>query len=87
MPRMLKYKHKHPLKIHVWAGISKSGASKVVMFSGIMTATRYFDILSATLVPLLKEKYPHVKTTILNILVSMFNFFCGKQNTIEFKSS
>ena len=28
-------------------------------FSGIMTATRYSDILSASLVPFLKEKYPH----------------------------
>ena len=59
MPRKLKYKHKHPPKIHVWAGISKRGATKIVMFNGIMTATRYSDILSASLVPFLKGKYPH----------------------------
>ena len=29
------------------------------MFSGIMNATRYSDILSASLVPFLKEMYPH----------------------------
>ena len=82
MPRKLKYKHKHPPKIHVWAGISKRGATKIVMFRGIMMAIRYSDILSASLVPFLKENYPHIiciKTTILNILVSMFNVFCGNR--------
>ena len=82
MPRKLKYKHKHPPKIHVWAGISKRGATKIVMFRGIMMATRYSDILSASLVPFLKENYPHIiciKTTILNILVSMFNVLCGNR--------
>ena len=28
------------------------------MFDGIMTVTRYGDILSASLVPFIKEKYP-----------------------------
>ena len=44
-PRKLKYKHKHPLKIHVWAGISMQGATRIVMFDGILTATRYRNIL------------------------------------------
>ena len=39
-PRKLKYRHKHPPKVHVWAGISKKGATQIVMFSGIMNATR-----------------------------------------------
>ena len=58
-PRKLKYKHKHPPKIHVWAGISKQGATHLVMFSGTMTATKYGDILSASLVPFVKKMYPH----------------------------
>ena len=58
-PRKLKYKHKHLPKIHVWAGISKRGATHFVMFSGIMTATKYGDILSASLVPFVKKMYPH----------------------------
>ena len=57
-PRKLKYRHKHPQKIHVWAGISKRGATRLVMFGGIMTATRYGDILSASLVPFLRQVYP-----------------------------
>ena len=59
MPRKLKFNRKHPPKMYVWAGISKRGATKIVLFSKIMTATRYFDIRLATIVPLLKEKYPH----------------------------
>ena len=43
-PRRLKYRHKHPPKIHVWGGISKQGATHLVMFGGIMNATRYGDI-------------------------------------------
>ena len=57
-PRKLKYRHKHPPKLHVWARISRRGATNIVMFDGIMTAMRYGDILSASLVPFIKEKYP-----------------------------
>ena len=56
-PQKLKYRHKHPPKVHVWAGISKRGATHIVMFSGIMNATKYADILSASLVPFICEKY------------------------------
>ena len=57
-PRKLKYKHKHPPKVHVWGGISKQGATQLVIFDGIMTATRYGDILKASLVPFVQECYP-----------------------------
>ena len=55
--RKLKYKHKHPLKVHVWAGISKRGATGIVVFTGIMTATRYGDILSRALIPFIRQAY------------------------------
>ena len=42
-PRRLKYRHKHPPKIHVWGGISKQGATHLVMFGGTMNATKYGD--------------------------------------------
>ena len=32
MLRKLKYKHNHPPKIHLWAGISMRVATKIVMF-------------------------------------------------------
>ena len=57
-PRKLKYRHKHPPKVHVWAGISKRGATCLVMFQGIMTATRYGDILTASLIPFVHKAYP-----------------------------
>jgi len=44
-------------KILVWAGISKRGATQLVMFEGIMIAIRYGDILSASLVPFLSKTY------------------------------
>ena len=58
MPRRLKYKHKCLPKIHVWGGISKEGATQLVMFSGKMNATKYGDIRLASLLPSIKECYP-----------------------------
>ena len=39
-PRKLKYQHRHPPKVHVWGGISNQSATQLVIFDGIMTATR-----------------------------------------------
>ena len=44
-PRKLKQKPKHPLKVHIWGAISYQGASPVVIFTGIMDAQRYAQIL------------------------------------------
>ena len=44
--------------MHVWAEISKKGATHIVIFSGIMTTTRYAEILSASLVPFIRKHYP-----------------------------
>lgn len=57
-PRKLKPKPKHPVKVHVWAGISYRGATQIVIFTGIMTAVRYCLILESGLLPFLKSKYP-----------------------------
>ena len=53
------YRHKHPPKVHVWAGISRRGATHIMIYDRIMTATRYGDILSASLVPFIKKYYPY----------------------------
>ena len=55
-PAKRKPKPKHPLKVCVWAGISRHGAMKVCVFEGIMEADLYCDILRTTLVPFLREK-------------------------------
>ena len=49
---------KHAVKVHVWAGISKRGATKICIFDQIMDAMVYVGILKDCLVPFLKEKFP-----------------------------
>ena len=49
---------KHPLKVHVWAGISLRGPTKICIFDGTMDAVLYVDILRTTLLPFIAQKYP-----------------------------
>ena len=56
-PRKLKPRAKHPVKIHIWGGISTRGATRVIMFSGIMNARRLATILEAGLVPFISERF------------------------------
>lgn len=56
--RSLKPRAKHPAKIHIWGGISCRGATNVIMFTGIMDAPRYKQILEAGLLPFINECYP-----------------------------
>ena len=49
---------KHPLKVHVWAGISMRGPTKICIFDGIMDAVLYVDVLRSTLLPFIAQKYP-----------------------------
>ena len=53
-----KPKRKHLLKVHVWAGISRHGATKISIFDGIMDAELYCNILQTTLVPFINETFP-----------------------------
>ena len=57
-PRKLKPRPKHPLKVHIWGGISKRGSTAIVIFTGTMTATRYTQILEAGLLPSANLLYP-----------------------------
>jgi len=41
---------KHPVKVHVWAGMSMRGRTGICIFKGIMNASVYADILNRTLV-------------------------------------
>ena len=50
-PAPLNPRPKHPAKVNVWGGISPKGCTNIVIFMGIMTATRYTDILDVGLVP------------------------------------
>ena len=57
-PAPLKPKAKHPVKMNVWAGISPRGPTPIIIFTGIMTAMRYTDILDVGLVQFLSDRYP-----------------------------
>ena len=57
-PWVLKQRAKHPIKVHVWGGISKRGATNVIIFSGIMDAERLERIFEAGLLPFLRDVFP-----------------------------
>ena len=56
--RTLKQRAKHPIKLHIWGSISARGATKVVMFTGIMNAKRLSAIYEAGLLPFVEERFP-----------------------------
>ncbi len=47
-PCPLSCRAKHPVKVHVWAGISLKGATGICVFDGIMKKELYVDILDHT---------------------------------------
>jgi len=49
---------KHPVKVHVWAGISLQGRTGICIFEGIMDAPLYIQILNQTLLPFIRDVYP-----------------------------
>ena len=57
-PGKMKAIPKHPLKVHVWGGISKRGSTDIVIFTGILTATRYTEILDAATIAICQNAIP-----------------------------
>ena len=53
----LKERAKHPIKVHIWGGISKRGATDVI-FIGIMDAEHLVTVFEAGLLPFLRDHYP-----------------------------
>ena len=49
---------KYPMKVHVWAGISKREQTGICIFEGIMNAELFIDILDKILVTFIKRVYP-----------------------------
>lgn len=54
----LKPRAKHPIKLHVWAGISQRGRTEICVFEGKMDATLYVKILEACLLPFVERMFP-----------------------------
>ncbi|CAH1264495.1 Hypp3001 [Branchiostoma lanceolatum] len=56
----LKPRFKHPVKVYIWAGISKRGATRVLIFTGIMDSVSYVnEILHRTLRPWIQKVFPN----------------------------
>ena len=45
------------MKVHVWGGISKEGATGICIFTGIMNAEGYVTLLENALLPFLQLKF------------------------------
>ena len=54
-PPRPKPRPKHPCKVHVWAGISQEGKTPIVIFSGIMNAGGFIEVLENGLIPYLEN--------------------------------
>ena len=46
------------MKVHIWGGISKRGATNIIMFTGIMNAECFRDISQAGLLPFIWDTLP-----------------------------
>ena len=56
--KQMKPKPKHPFQVHVWAGISRKGATDIHIFSGIMDSVYYQGISKDYLIPFITSTYP-----------------------------
>lgn len=57
-PPHLKPRAKHPVKVHVWAGISWNRPTDICIFEGRMNASLYVQILQNSLLPSLQRDHP-----------------------------
>ena len=55
---LFAHRAKHPVKVHVWAGISLRGATGICIFEGTMKAPLYTQILDETLMPFATDVFP-----------------------------
>ena len=75
-PPRNKPRPKHPLKVHIWAGISTRGPTAVCIFEGRLNAPLFVQILDKTLLPFVKEVFPEghhftYRIMIRNIVLSV----------------
>ena len=71
-PRNLKQRPKHPIKIHLWGGISKRRATNIVMFTAIMNVERLQAVLQVGLLPFIRrEVYPEGIACSMIMILSM----------------
>jgi len=52
-------KPKHPLSVHVWAGISTNGTTDIAIFTGVMDSSALSNHHGKTFSTLISRAYPH----------------------------
>ena len=57
-PSLPKPKPKHPLSVHVCAGISKNGTTDIAIFTGVMDSSGYQTVMKEYLLPFISRAYP-----------------------------
>lgn len=57
-PWRLKQRAKHPVKVHIWGGISARGATNIIIFTGIINAQHLETVLEVGLLPFIRERFP-----------------------------
>ena len=62
------HRAKHPVKVHVWVGISLRGRTGICIFDSVMEATVYNKILDQMFVHFIKDVYP-VHTSLWRIMI------------------
>ena len=53
-----KLRPKHPIKVHVWASISRRGRTGISIFERRMNAPLFINVLKETLLPYLRDVFP-----------------------------
>lgn len=48
---------KHPVKVHVWAGILRRGRTAICIFEGVMDRFLFTEILERTLLPFVQDRF------------------------------
>ena len=74
---LVPYRAKHPVKVHIWGGISKKGQTDICVFEGIMDRFLFTEILEKTLVPSLKSSIPPI-TGSCRIMIQSIRHFMPK---------
>ena len=58
---LILFRPKHPIKVHVWGGISWNGPTPLVIFEGVMDADGYINVLTSGLLPYISRQSHTVK--------------------------
>ena len=71
--KKLKPQAEHTIKVHVWAGISLRGTSKICIFDQVMDAPLYIGILCECLLPFIRKQFPGCEYRFMQAILNSFH--------------